>query len=75
MKTKKFNVVMDGIIPLEATHGEIIPLTVRACEKWKKRRNTNDYYCGVCKDMFVTESEAFLFNYCPQCGADMRGEE
>ena len=34
------------------------------------------YNCSVCgEDAFFDEDRDYLTNYCPHCGADMRGEE
>lgn len=35
---------------------------------------TEDYYCSECK-FVVSRFESRACNYCPNCGADMRGEE
>lgn len=34
---------------------------------------TEDYYCSECK-FVVSRFESRACNYCPNCGADMRGE-
>ena len=41
--------------------------------KWIFKHNSSDIWCSVCDENF--EEIPQKFNYCPNCGADMRGED
>ena len=45
--------------------------------KWIKNEYDWYYHCSVCKEnnLLHTDEANALSNYCPNCGADMRGEE
>ena len=46
--------------------------------KWNKyyRTHTRDtFHCGECGSCFVLLQGAENMNFCPNCGADMRGEK
>lgn len=46
--------------------------------KWIVYKAPDAYHCGLCKCPFCGEemiAEADEYNFCPNCGADMRGEE
>ena len=35
-----------------------------------------DMYCSICgMDFEINTDSKYLFNFCPHCGADMRGEK
>lgn len=57
-------------------------VTVQKSGEWieKEDWNVDDYYytCSACKEDFVTidgSPSDNLWNYCPNCGADMRKEK
>ena len=61
---------------------EALEQQTRAKGKWIEHEDFNgDYYytCSVCKEDFSTidgtTPKENLFNFCPNCGADMRGDE
>ena len=56
---------------------ELPTIESRPKGKWIKNEYFWYYHCSVCKEdnlLYTDESNA-LSNYCPNCGADMRGEE
>ena len=44
--------------------------------EWEKSEYTGFVRCNLCKDAYIDEEwlEAGKWGYCPNCGADMRGE-
>lgn len=44
----------------------------RKMGKWIDLRHDNCYQCSVCKDYWIGVGG---FNYCPNCGADMRKDK
>ena len=56
---------------VEVVHGEWTIIE----DDWNDETN---YECSVCKEVFVTldeEPKKDPWNFCPNCGADMRGGE
>ena len=51
---------------LVALHGK------RPQGKWIFKHNSSDIWCSVCDENFDEIPQKF--NYCPNCGADMRGD-
>lgn len=49
---------------------------VKERKKGKWVNDQNDYYanCSECGYQMDTHTERGYFNFCPNCGADMRGE-
>lgn len=45
--------------------------------RWEKAHISGYLKCNCCKDAFIYGEwlESGKWNYCPHCGADMRGEE
>jgi hypothetical protein len=45
--------------------------------RWEKAHISGYLKCNCCKDAFIYEEwlESGKWNYCPNCGADMRGDE
>lgn len=41
--------------------------------EWVFKHNSSDIWCSVCDENFDEIPQKF--NYCPNCGADMRGDE
>lgn len=54
-----------------------IRLLNRPKGKWIKNEYGWYYHCSVCKEnnLLHTDEANALSDYCPNCGADMRGEE
>ena len=66
-------------IPFNADINSII-ITAPTVEERKKGKWVTDqtgYYpnCSECGYQMDTHTERGYFNFCPNCGADMRGEE
>lgn len=57
----------------------ISKVTERKKGEWKVEEWTGDFYyeCSECKEVFRLFDETLqdLYNFCPNCGADMRGEQ
>lgn len=71
---KEINKWLDGC-PFEDTK-EAFKLAIQALEKrpqgmWIFKHNSSDIWCSVCNENFDEIPQKF--NYCPNCGADMRG--
>ena len=73
-----YDIATDSFI-YETRSGEKIRFIRRASKgngKWVYRRANNliiEQVCSVCGVVF--EDDFSRFNYCPNCGADMRGEQ
>ena len=48
-------------------------MTTRPQGKWLFKHNSSDIWCSVCDENFNEIPQAF--NFCPNCGAEMRGAE
>ena len=54
-------------------HEELVEYTPVKYGRWINRpSNSNQVYCSECA--MILDGMANVFNYCPNCGADMRGE-
>lgn len=64
------------IKPCHAHCGEYLPkdylVTDRPNGKWIFKHNSSDIWCSNCDENFDEIPQKFLF--CPNCGADMRGD-
>ena len=56
-----------------ATSKGVILESERSQGKWIFKHNSSDIWCSVCDENFDEIPQKF--NYCPNCGADMRGED
>lgn len=41
--------------------------------KWTQKTGSRALWCSVCEDC-IHEEIPYAFDYCPNCGADMRGD-
>ena len=65
----KANMIADHLI----SHG----VTVRERGRWEKTEYSGFVRCSCCKDVYIDEEwlTAGKWNGCPNCFADLRGEE
>ena len=49
------------------------PVEARPQGEWLFKHNSSDIWCSVCDENFNEIPQAF--NFCPNCGAEMRGAE
>lgn len=60
---------------------QALNLAIKALEErphgeWTTEQGSLEITCSVCnKGYFYHPKNHFYYNYCPTCGADMRGEE
>lgn len=47
----------------------------RKVGKWIDPAAENVYRCSVCEDYTTLEVPRLFYHYCPNCGAEMKGED
>ena len=51
------------------------PTVERPTGKWEEKNDRYGYFCSVCGELLpCSEEYDFQTNFCPNCGADMRGD-
>lgn len=70
----------DSYVGFDDNDNEALDLAIKALErpqgKWIDDSKEDSYYanCSHCDYQIDTHYERGYLNYCPNCGADMRGE-
>ena len=71
-KTYSYNLGWNNAIHEWFKNIEQLPSVDRPIGKWIDLRHDNCYKCSACGDYWMGIGG---YNFCPNCGADMRGED